>query len=308
MKKILYILVPILFLVIISYLLPTQKPTTETISVSMPVDAITRVVTNQKDWAKWFPGTKVNDSVYTYYESPITIHKVLMNGFKATMVNKGVEVDLDFSFMADYNAKTSFTLNTVMKITYNPLLRFKQFLSLNSVENDCKRLLYQMQDYFSDVEKVYGFPIEMQKVPNSSYVSTKQTYDHEPTTDEIYALIDEVNEFIDGAEVKIMNYPILNVFKEDSSSYTAMVAVATERDIPSNGKFMLKNMMLGNIVVCEVTGDKNVIRQCNEAVKNYVQDHRKTSPAISFERLITNRRTVQDSTKWRTTINYPVFQ
>jgi hypothetical protein len=308
MKKILYILVPILFFLIISYLLPTQKPTTETISVSMPVDAITRVVTNQKDWAKWFPGTKVNDSVYTYYESPITIHKVLMNGFKATMVNKGVEVDLDFSFMADYNAKTSFTLNTVMKITYNPLLRFKQFLSLNSVENDCKRLLYQMQDYFSDVKKVYGFPIEMQKVPNSSYVSTKQTYDHEPTTDEIYALIDEVNEFIDGAEVKIMNYPILNVFKEDSSSYTAMVAVATERDIPSNGKFMLKNMMLGNIVVCEVIGDKNVIRECNEAVKNYVQDHRKTSPAISFERLITNRRTVQDSTKWRTTINYPVFQ
>lgn len=308
MKKVLYILVPILFLLIISYLLPTQKPTTETISVSMPVDAITRVVTNQKDWAKWFPGTKVNDSVYTYYESPITIHKVLMNGFKATMVNKGVEVDLDFSFMADYNAKTSFTLKTVMKITYNPLLRFKQFLSLNSVENDCKRLLYQMQDYFSDVEKVYGFPIEMQKVPNSSYVSTKQTYDHEPTTDEIYALIDEVNEFIDGVEVKIVNYPILNVFKEDSSSYTAMVAVATERDIPSNGKFLLKNMMLGNIVVCEVTGDKNVIRQCNEAVKNYVQDHRKTSPAISFERLITNRRTVQDSTKWRTTINYPVFQ
>lgn len=308
MKKVLYILVPILFFLIISYLLPTQKPTTETISVSMPVDAITRVVTNQKDWAKWFPGTKVNDSVYTYYESPITIHKVLMNGFKATMVNKGVEVDLDFSFMADYNAKTSFTLNTVMKITYNPLLRFKQFLSLNSVENDCKRLLYQMQDYFSDVKKVYGFPIEMQKVPNSSYVSTKQTYDHEPTTDEIYALIDEVNEFIDGVEVKIMNYPILNVFKEDASSYTAMVAVATERDIPSNGKFMLKNMMLGNIVVCEVIGDKNVIQKCNEAVKNYVQDHRKTSPAISFERLITNRRTIQDSTKWRTTINYPVFQ
>jgi hypothetical protein len=308
MKKVLYILVPILFFLIISYLLPTQKPTTETISVPMPVDAITRVVTSQKDWAKWFPGTKVNDSVFTYYESPITIHKVLMNGFKATMINKGVEVDLDFSFSADHNAKVSFTLNTIMKITYNPLLRFKQFLSLNSVENDCKRLLYQMQDYFSDVEKVYGFPIQMQKVPNSSYVSAKQTYDHEPTTDEIYTLIDEVNEFIDGVEVKIVNYPILNVFKEDSSSYTAMVAVATERDIPSSGKFMLKNMMLGNVVVCEVTGDKNVIQQCNEAVKNYVQDHRKTSPAISFERLITNRRTITDSTKWRTTINYPVFQ
>ena len=100
----------------------------------------------------------------------------------------------------------------------------------------------------------------------------------------------------------------MNIFKEDSANYTLMVAVATERDIPSNGKFMLKNMMLGNVVVCEVTGDKTVIQKCNEAVKNYVQDYRKTSPAISFERLITNRRTIRDSTKWRTTINYPVFQ
>lgn len=308
MKKGLYILIPVLVFLIVSYLLPSEKPTTETVSVPMPVDAVTRVMTNQKDWAKWFPGTKQNDSTYTYYESPITIHKVLMNGFKATLVNKGMEVDIDFSFIADHNATTSFTLKTVMKLSYNPLLRFKQFLSLNAVENDSKRLLYQIQDYFSDVSKVYGYPIQMQKVPNSSYVSTKQTYDHEPTTDEIYALLDEVNEFIAGVEVKIVNYPILNVYKEDSASYTAMVAVATERDIPSSGKFLLKNMMLGNIVVCEVTGDKTVIAKCNEAVKNYVQDHRKTSPAISFERLITNRRTIRDSTVWRTTINYPVFQ
>ncbi len=308
MKKGLYILIPVLVFLIVSYLLPSEKPTTETVTVPMPVDAVTRVMTNQKDWAKWFPGTKQNDSTYTYYESPITIHKVLMNGFKATLVNKGMEVDIDFSFIADHNATTSFTLKTVMKLSYNPLLRFKQFLSLNAVENDSKRLLYQIQDYFSDVSKVYGYPIQMQKVPNSSYVSTKQTYDHEPTTDEIYALLDEVNEFIAGVEVKIVNYPILNVYKEDSASYTAMVAVATERDIPSSGKFLLKNMMLGNIVVCEVTGDKTVIAKCNEAVKNYVQDHRKTSPAISFERLITNRRTIRDSTVWRTTINYPVFQ
>ena len=282
MKKGLYILIPVLLFLIVSYLLPSEKPTTETVTVPMPVDAVTRVISNQKDWVKWFPGNQQNDSTYSYYESPITIHKVLMNGFKATMINKGMEVDIDFSFIADHNAKTSFTLKTVMKLSYNPLLRFKQFLSLNSVENDSKRLLYQIQDYFSDVSKVYGYPIQMQKVPNSSYVSTKQTYDHEPTTDEIYALLDEVNDFIAGVEVKIVNYPILNGYTEDSTNYTAMVAVATERDIPSSGKFMLKNMMLGNIVVCEVTGDKTVIQKCNEAVKNYVQDHRKTSPAISM--------------------------
>lgn len=92
MKKVLYILVPVLFFVIISYLLPNEKATTETVSVPMPVDAVTRVMTNQQEWGKWFPGSKSNDTTYMYYEAPITIHKVLMNGFKGTMINKDMEI------------------------------------------------------------------------------------------------------------------------------------------------------------------------------------------------------------------------
>ena len=67
-------------------------------------------------------------------------------------------------------------------------------------------------------------------------------------------------------------------------------------------------MMLGNILVAEVKGDNARIDQCEQAMKYYVEDYQKSSPAISFQRLITNRLTEKDSTKWVTTINYPIFK
>lgn len=70
---------------------------------------------------------------------------------------------------------------------------------------------------------------------------------------------------------------------------------------------MLKQMMLGNIVVAEVTGGPAAIEKCRMAVQFYVNDFRKVSPAIAFERMVSNRLT-EDSSRWVTSINYPVFQ
>ena len=86
-----------------------------------------------------------------------------------------------------------------------------------------------------------------------------------------------------------------------------MVAIATDRDLPSNNKYFLKNMMLGNIMVAEVKGDRKRIDECIQAMKYYISDYKKSSPAIYFERLITNRLAEKDSTQWITTINYPIF-
>jgi hypothetical protein len=42
-------------------------------------------------------------------------------------------------------------------------------------------------------------------------------------------------------------------------------------------------------------------------MKNYVEDNKKTSPAIPYQSLITNRLTETDTTKWVTKLYYPVF-
>jgi predicted transcriptional regulator YdeE len=174
-------------------------------------------------------------------------------------------------------------------------------------KSDFTKFLQQIQVVFSSTEKTYGFNIERQRVPNSSYISVKQSFTHSPTTEEIYSMIQELEKYIASQNSNVANAPIVNIYTDNNKEYEVMVAIATDRDLPSNTKYSLKNMMLGNIMVAEVKGDRKKIDECIQAMKYYISDYKKSSPAIYFERLITNRLAEKDSTQWITTINYPIF-
>jgi hypothetical protein len=120
-------------------------------------------------------------------------------------------------------------------------------------------------------------------------------------------MIEELEKYIALQNSKVLNAPIVNLFTDNNKEYEAMVAIATDRDLPSNNKYFLKNMMLGNIMVAKVKGDRKRIDECIQAMKYYISDYKKSSPAIYFERLITDRLAEKDSTQWVTTINYPIF-
>ena len=309
MKRILLSILGImLLLIIILFLLPSNKTTTQTITVECPNNAVTRDISNSANWIKWWPGKKVNDSSYLLNNIEIHIKTVLLNGFKASSKNNNINCLIDFSFGIINSFTTQLTLSISCNFSKNPFTKAIQYLSYNEQKESFALFMNALNEHFSSTEKTYGFKIEQQKVPNWAYISTKKTYQHYPTNDEIYSLIAEVNQYILQQKSKAVNFPILNIHSDNNKEYDVMVAVATDQNLPSNDKFFLKNMMLGNILVAEVKGGNTIIDQCQQAMKFYVEDYQKSSPAISFQRLKTNRLTEKDSTKWVTTINYPIFK
>lgn len=291
----------------VGFFLPKEKVFTQSFNSPIPFDGISRVIVNKDQWKNWWPGRIMNDSTVSFKNHTITIHTILLNGFKATMTEGNSKTYLDLQSIATYNAETAITLTKTTYLSSNPFIKIFQYLFIGGTKRTVTDLLGHLKKELSDVKKVYGFNIKMGKVPNSSYVSVKQDFDHYPSNEELYKMINEISAYINTENSKVMNDPILNIVKENNKSYTAMVAVASDKDLPTQGKFMLKNMMLGNIVVAEVTGGPAIIEKCRQAVQFYVNDFRKISPAIAFERMISNRLTV-DSSQWVTTINYPVFQ
>ncbi len=309
MKRIaLSVLGIIIVLILIVLLLPSNKIATQTITVNCPYNAVTRNITNSANWIKWWPGKKLNDSMYVFNKKEIHVESVLLNGFKASTLNNNVNCTIDFSFQPMSNNATQFTLSTSFNFSKNPFLKAIQYLSYDEQKKEYAFFLDSLQKHFSSTEKVYGFKIENQKVPNSSYISTKQSYQYFPTVEAIYSLINQLNQYILLQKSKAVNFPILNIHTENNKEYDVMVAVATDQNLASTNQFFLKNMMLGNILVAEVKGGYATIDQCQQAMKYYVEDYQKSSPAISFQRLITNRLIEKDSTKWVTTINYPIFK
>lgn len=86
-----------------------------------------------------------------------------------------------------------------------------------------------------------------------------------------------------------------------------MVAIPTKKPLPSKNKFQVKRMILGNILMGEVKGGITTVINSEEQLANYVTDHKKLSPAISYQSLVTDRLMEKDSTKWVTRLYYPVF-
>lgn len=305
MKKLL--LAIIVLVLIAGFLLPREKSDNLSAVANMPFDAVSRLLSQPAQWHKWWPGKQTNDSTYLYDGQAVQVQTVLLNGFVGNMDMKGIPASINFQSMVGTDAQTQLQLGIRFQFSGNPLVRSWQYLKYLGARSSFNTFINHIKDSLSSVQNVYGFPIRMEKVPDSSLISMRKTFDHEPSTAEIYALIDQVKAYVASQNSKQVNPAILHVIKEDSLHYLTMVAVPVTGNLPGTEQFLLKNMMLGNIIVAPVTGGPQRIKACWEAVQNYIRDYRKTSPAISFERLITDRRREPDTSKWVTTINYPVF-
>jgi hypothetical protein len=308
MKKIvIWIIASLVICFCIVKLLPTTKIVSETVDVDCPIEALNRNISNPSYWTKWWPGKKLNNSKYSFLEKEILINKILLNGFEGQAQSRGKQIKINLQALTINSYTSQINLTTQYAFSSNVVTKLIQYVSLLKDKSDFTKFLQQIQVVFSSTEKTYGFNIERQRVPNSSYISVKQSFTHSPTTEEIYSMIQELEKYIASQNSNVANAPIVNIYTDNNKEYEVMVAIATDRDLPSNTKYSLKNMMLGNIMVAEVKGDRKKIDECIQAMKYYISDYKKSSPAIYFERLITDRLAEKDSTQWVTTINYPIF-
>lgn len=307
MKK--WILVVCFFMLVLAVsfyiLIPTQNFNNQ-ITVNCTESAIIRKIADQKKWL-WWPGNKINDSIYSFKDYNYKIEKILLNGINTTVFNDKDSVKGFLQLTYYGNDSTQFQWIAEYFFSANPFKRFVQYFQFKKVINNVAFLLADIKKYFDKPENIYGMKIVKQKVTESSMISLKNTFQHYPSTQEIYKMIELLKEYIQKEGGKESNFPMLHVQKEDPMIYETMVAIPTKSDLPSSGKFLLKKMVLGNILMAEVKGGIYTVIKMEDELTNYVNDYKKLSPAIPFQSLVTDRLLETDTTKWITKLYYPIF-
>lgn len=288
-------------------LLPNQKQFNEKLLVNCPPMAASRVMGAMQHWKQWWPGDIKHDSLFLFQNQPVHIQTILMNGFYANIQWQDIPALIDVQFLSAPNKQSEFNCTYTFYYASNPIKKIIQLIKTNNVKSEVSSFLKGITSNLEDVKKVYEFEIMEERVPNAIHISTKKILDHFPTTNDIYGLIDDLNKYISDNHSKAINNPIYNIFITDDNQYQLMVAIATDRPLPSNHVFLLKEMVRGKIIVGKSIGPNSSIDRCLKQVEYFVNDHGRSSPAIHFNRMITDRRKEIDSTKWITTINYPVF-
>jgi hypothetical protein len=284
----------------------TQTETYETI-VRCPPKAVARYIINKDKWQQWWPGKKIDDSIYSYQNCNYKIGEILLNGFKTVVYHDNDSLNGFLQFIYFGTDSTQLKWTSDYTFSKNPLKRLEQSKEVNAMNNTTVTLLNEMKNFFSIPSNVYGMKIEAGKVKDSTMLALKQTFDHYPSTEEVYSMIRSVQNYVKENGGEESNSPMLNVHKEGPARYETMIAVPTNKDLPAIGKFELKKMVLGNILKAEVIGGINRVKEGEIEMENYVDDYHKLSPAIPFQSLITDRISQPDSTKWITRLYYPIF-
>lgn len=309
MKKWL-IIFGLLFIAIIAavyFLIPTNQQFNYQITVNCTESAVARRIINKEKW-QWWQGQKEDSSIYSYKNYNYKIDKILFNGLHATVSNNKDSIKGTLLFSYYGNDYTQFFWSSTYNLSTNPFKKIVQYVKLKKIEKNTEDLLQDVKKYFDKEENIYGMKIIKERVTESSMISIKDTFPNYPSTEEIYDMINSLKEYIKKTGGEETNHPMLHVQQHDSTTYEAMVAVPTKSDLPSEGKFRLKKMMVGNILMAEVKGGLYTVIKGEQELTNYVNDYKKIAPAIPFQSLVTNRLLETDTSKWITRLYYPVFQ
>ncbi len=300
MKKGLVFLLTVVVLVIaaIYLFIPNKLTVAREIVLNANSFGIYRSLADETTWNKWWPKDANG------YE--FTLKKKLFKTLEIGLKDKDSEYSTGIRFIPLEHDSSLVRWEVPIETGNNPIQKVRKYFEAKRIAKILANVLDSMRPFMEKEENLYMLSIKQSTVTDTAFVSTRVVFNHFPTTEEVYSMIDKLHKHVTKFNGKEAGHPMLNI---DSSGkdYEVMVAIATEKLLPEEGDVKLKRMIQGNILIAEVTGGPNSIKKGMSQMHEYVRDHQRTAPAIPFQLLITDRSKEKDTSKWLTELHYPVF-
>jgi hypothetical protein len=298
--------------VAVYFIIPNQISVSKDFYIASNKGPIERQLLQRNNYSSWLPqvaGVSSNNNqsfthnnyTYTYNQQQFSsgIYTITGQGLnqqaKLTLISKGYD-----STIAQWRMQFESTANPFTKIgNYFKAVKFKKQLDI---------LCASFQNYFGTVNNAYGIPITLERVTDSLLISTNASFATYPTTEQIYSLIQKLEQHTQLHKAELTNNPMLFIEERDGKTYYVQVALPIKSSIPLGSGMVEKQLLKNGLMLTALAnGDGKFLKQAAKDLSLFADDYDKTSPAIPYEMLITNRLQEKDSTKWQTKLFYPIF-
>jgi uncharacterized protein YqgV (UPF0045/DUF77 family) len=305
MRKIIIVFFILLAVISIAYaFIPDVQKINSNIYVKSNYNNVTRSLHEKNMWEQWWNKHQINDLLYA--DSNFAIQNSFLNIAEVNIKENNnigsslisvLQLNRDSSIVEwKYNLPASEANNN----------KIKKYLRSKEIKKQFEQKLQDLKSFVESPLNIYGLDIKQEKVKDSSLISIRTTLNSYPSTEDIYKLVDQLTEYIKESGAQQTDHPMMHVL-QINEKYEMMIAIPVNKNLPAKGNIQPKRMVLGNILVAEVRGGNETVRTGLKEFDNYVIDYGKTSPAIPFASLVTDRRKEMDTSKWITRLNYPVF-
>lgn len=312
MKKWILILIVLLGLAVgsVYVFIPARLKISQTVRMAANKEGLYRKLSNPGSWSNWWPGNKKADSTGAWELNGTRFipleQKMLSLSFS---IKEGdTETTAELTLIAIKTDSCLLHVETSIPGPANPFRRVLAYLTAVKIKEGFATILQAIDTSYSQVSKLYDYDIRKKLVVDSNLVYISTETKAIPNTEQVYAMVKKLDDFIAVKNARATGYPMLHVFTRDSIHYEVKVAIPVDRRLPDTGEIHYKWMLGGgNILVTEVKGGPEEIKKAYIQVTHYVNDYKRIAPAIPFESMVTDRTVEKDSSQWITRIYYPVI-
>jgi hypothetical protein len=313
MKKILYFLLILLVIIIaaIYQFIPYKISFNTYRIIGANSNAGNRyLLGDNSNWANWWPKSSSN-KLDTNFS---------IDGYNFSISNRYVDHSvIDITKATDTTIhsilnffpikKDSFLIQWQTSVVsgYNPLKKITAQILVNNLKAVQNKFLNHFENFIKNTEAVYAAPILNKTVTDTLLLSTVLESITKPDNKTIYQLIDELRTTISKQQGTLQDSAMLNISLLPNKLYKTMVAYPITKEVRPEKNQLIKRLVRGNILVMEKKGGPAGIERAAANLAQFVLDFEMTSPAIPYQKLMTNRLTEKDTSKWVTKFYYPVY-
>lgn len=310
MKKIItgIVFIAVLFFVIIYFLIPSTLTISNTVYNKTTLAGALRYMMTEEAWKKWWVDKKsISENKFEYKGDEYKLTDTRINTVIITIHHNNEDFKTEMQL---FRISDSIIINWkfIVYTSLNPFKRISEYREANVLKANTSDILNHFKKFIENNDVVYEIPIRLSSIEHIFLITTKTTFNHYPSTAEIYNNINFLKRFSTSNGLKQNYYPMMNVTMNNDTSYRLMVALPVDKETSYyTGAVHSVRMVQGNYMVTQVRGGYKTVNNALDEMQLYFDDYNKTAMAIPFQYLVTDRTSEPDTAKWLTKIYAPVY-
>jgi hypothetical protein len=260
-----------------------------------------------ENWDKWITQKRIDSNNYTLANGVLKIKSSFVSNVFCDYIIKDKTIPVTFTVEAEGKdaSKIEFQLSFDNK-TFLPWQRAANYFLAQSIHSELTDLINKASTYYTTTIANYGFVINEEKIKDSLLVSTEKYYTDTPTITQVYGMLDQLKQYVVSKNGILHGTPMVYIARDAKRVYL-QVAYLLEKEIPTTSIFDVRKIKVKNLVSINVVGDARLAYRAKYEAENYIHDQSKFAPIMPYIIYNTNRLSEKDSTKWNSTIFYPIF-
>ena len=258
-----------------------------------------RLLADAAKWRNW-ANSSFKDYKFTFQQS-------LPHGVDILVQQKGTDIPSRIVVMPVERDSISMVWQCTYPTSNNPFKRIAGYQQATDLKDNFNEILQKFKAYAENTANIYGYNIQQTSTTDTLLMAVRGTAATYPSIQEVYKLVNHLKDYIITNGAQQTGYPMLNVTPVANNQFQFQVAVPVNKMLPDKGNIFSRRMVPGNFMMLEAKGGPKTVDHAMKQLQQYAVDYQRTSMAIPFQVMITDRLQEQDTTKWITRIYYPVM-